>query len=365
MLLRPTAVNSVLAEVRAWQAQGHQLVSLMRGEPDFPTPDHIKEAAVAALGRNRTAYPDNRGEAALRSAIGARHGYEAATEVLVTTGATLGLYCAFAALLEPGDEVLLPDPVYDAYHSAIRLAGGVPVSVPSRVVNGRFVLGSIGAAVTARTRVLLLNTPWNPTGTVFTAAELSALAEEVRAHNLTVVSDEIYDHLTFGEARHVSPATLLRERTVLVQSLSKTYAMTGWRCGYCCGPEQIIQKMFLVLQQVSRGPATFIQDAAVAALSGAQECVEDMRREYTRRLGLVREALGERVMMPEGGFFAMLDVRDLGPSNEVRQRLLREQGVVVMHGAAYGPGGEGTLRVSFSAAAPLAEGLERLRRGLR
>ena len=346
------------------QAEGRELVSLMRGEPDFPTPAHIKAAAVEALGRGRTAYPDNRGELALRTAIGERHGYAPATEVLVTTGATLGLYCAFAALLQPGDEVLLPDPVYDAYHSAIRLAGGVPVSVPSRIVDGRFVLGDLAASVTSRTRVLLLNTPWNPTGTVFTLAELQAIAGVVERHGLTVVSDEIYDHLTFGAARHVSPATVMRERTVLVQSLSKTYAMTGWRCGYCCGPEQIIGQMFLVLQQVSRGPATFVQDAAVAALTGPQDCVEAMRVEYERRLGVVRAALGERVMAPEGGFFAMVRVGDLGPANDVRQRLLREQGVVVMHGSAYGACAEGTLRVAFSAAAPLAEGLRRLREGL-
>jgi aspartate/methionine/tyrosine aminotransferase len=364
-LLRPTAVNAVLAEVRALPAPERPLVSLMRGEPDFSTPEHIRQAAVEALARGRTAYPDNRGEAALRAAIGARHQYDPAREVLVTTGATLGLYCAFAALLEPGDEVLLPDPVYDAYHSAIRLAGGVPVSVASQVVNGRFVLGDIEPAITAKSRVLLLNTPWNPTGTVFTRAELEAIATVAERHGLTIVSDEIYDQITFGGAVHVSPAAVLRERTVLIQSLSKTYAMTGWRCGYCCGPEQIIQKMFLVLQQVSRGPATFVQDAAVAALGGPQECVAQMRDEYARRLALVREALGARVLAPEGGFFAMVDVRDLGPSNDVRRRLLHEHGVVVMHGAAYGACGEGTLRVSFSAAQPLAEGLERLRQGLR
>jgi aspartate/methionine/tyrosine aminotransferase len=364
MLLRPTAVNSVLAEVRALESAGQKFVSLMRGEPDFVTPGHIKQAAVEALGRNRTGYPDNRGEMALRQAIGERHGYDAAREVLVTAGATLGLYCAFAALLEPGDEVLLPDPVYDAYHSAIRLAGGVPVGVPGTVVNGRFVLGDVAAGITPRTRVLLLNTPWNPTGSVFSRAELLTITEAVERHGLTLVSDEIYDQITYGVS-HVSPATLLRERTVMIQSLSKSYAMTGWRCGYCCGPEQIIQKMFLVLQQVSRGPATFVQDAAVAALRGPQDCVEAMRVEYARRLGLVQEALGARVLRPEGGFFAMVDVRDRGPSNEVRQRLLREHGVVVMHGAAYGAGGEGTLRVSFSAQAPLEEGLRRLREGLR
>ena len=366
MNLRPTAVNAVLSEVRALQSEGRDLVSLMRGEPDFATPEHVRQAAIDALGRGRTGYPDNRGELPLRQAAGTLHGYDPASEVLVTTGATLGLYCAFAALLSPGDEVLLPDPVYDAYQSPIRLAGGEPRPVPSRLDGRRFVLdaAALKAAITPRSRILLLNTPWNPTGTVFTAAELAALGDVAERHNLIIVSDEIYSHITFDGAVHASPASLFRERTVLVQSFSKTYAMPGWRCGYCCGPEQIIQKMFLVLQQVSRGPATFVQDAAVAALIGPQDCVAAMRIEYARRLALVRAALGERVMAPEGGFFAMLDTRDLGPSNALRQRLLREHGVVVMHGAAYGPGGEGTLRVSFSAAAPLAAGLERLRQGL-
>ena len=367
MNLRPTAVNAVLSEVRALQSEGRELVSLMRGEPDFATPEHIKHAAIEALARNRTGYPDNRGEMTLRQAVGLKHGYDAAAEVLVTTGATLGLYCAFAALLSPGGEVLLPDPVYDAYQSPIRLAGGEPVPFASRLAGKRFVLdpASLEKAITTRSRILLLNTPWNPTGTVFTTAELQALGEVAARHNLMIVSDEIYGQITFGGARHVSPATLFRERTVLVQSLSKTYAMPGWRCGYCCGPADVLQKMFLVLQQVSRGPATFVQDAAVAALTGAQDCVAQMRTEYTRRLALVRHALGARVMEPEGGFFAMIDVRDLGASSdEIRRRLLREHGVVVMHGAAYGPGGEGTLRVSFSAAAPLAAGLARLQQGL-
>lgn len=366
MNLRPTAVNAVLQEVRALQSEGRDLVSLMRGEPDFATPEHIKQAAVDALARNRTGYPDNRGELGLRQAIGTLHSYDAATEVLVTAGATLGLYCAFAALLAPGDEVLLPDPVYDAYQSPIRLAGGEPKPFASRVAGKRFTLDAavLEAAITPRSRILLLNTPWNPTGTVFTRDELQALGEVAVRHNLTIVSDEIYDRITYGGAQHLSPATLFRDRTVLVQSLSKTYAMPGWRCGYCCGPADVIQRMFLVLQQVSRGPATFVQDAAVAALTGPQDCVDAMRAEYARRLALVEAALGARVLPPQGGFFAMVDVHDLGPSNEVRVRLLREHGVVVMHGAAYGPGGEGTIRVSFSAAQPLAAGLARLQQGL-
>jgi aspartate aminotransferase len=379
--LKPTAVNAILAEMRELQAQGIEIASLMRGEPDFPTPTHIVEAAGQAMRDGRTRYPDNRGERRLREAVAAKLNrdnglvYDPATEILVTTGATLGLHAALMALLDEGDEVLLPDPVYDAYTSPILLAGGRIRSVRAEVRDGRFVLtaAAIEAAIGPSSRVLLLNTPWNPTGTVFSKSELQAIAELVVRRNLTLVSDEIYEAITYGEARHVSPASLsaeIRARTVLVNSLSKTYAMTGWRVGYCAGPAPIVAAMFLVLQQSSRGPATFIQDAATEALTGPQTCVEAMRLEYGRRRERVLRAFDGvphvHALAPDGGFFAMVDVRETGASsNDVRRRLLQDHNVAVVHGAAYGPGGEGTLRVSFgSGGAALATGLARLRDGL-
>jgi len=380
-LLAPTAVNVILAEIRQLQAQGHPIASLMRGEPDFATPPHIADAAEAAIRAGRTRYPDNRGEPRLREAVVTalqRKGleYDAATEVLVTTGATLGIQTALLALVNDGDEVLLPDPIYDAYASPIRLAGGRIRPVPCALREGRFAIdaAALDAACGPRARVLILNTPWNPVGTVFTAAELAAIAEVVVRRGLTLISDEIYEAITYDGARHLSPASLspaMRERTVIVNSLSKTYAMTGWRVGYCAAPAAVTQAMFLVLQQTSRGPATFVQDAAAVALGGAQDCVGDMQREYAARRRRVGDALagipGVAVIPPEGGFFTMVDVRGLGrPSNEIRRRLLHDHGVAVVHGAAYGPSGEGTLRVSFgSGGAALDEGLDRLARGLR
>ena len=380
-LLTPTAVNVILAEIRQVQAQGQLVASLMRGEPDFATPPHIAEAAHAAIRAGRTRYPDNRGEMPLREAVVTalrRKGlaYDAATEVLVTTGATLGIQAALLALVNDGDEVLLPDPIYDAYASPIRLAGGRLHPVPCALREGRFTVDAalLDAACGPRTRVLILNTPWNPVGTVFTAPELAAIADVVIRRGLTLISDEIYEAITYDGARHVSPASLspaMRERTVIVNSLSKTYAMTGWRVGYCAAPAAVTQAMFLVLQQTSRGPATFVQDAAAVALGGAQDCVADMQREYAARRQRVTDALagirGVAVIPPEGGFFTMVDVRGLGrPSNEIRRRLLHDHGVAVVHGAAYGPSGEGTLRVSFgSGGAALDEGLDRLARGLR
>ncbi len=247
-------------------------------------------------------------------------------------------------------------------------------SVPAPIVDGRFALtdGALEAAWSPAVRVLILNTPCYPVGTVMTRAELAAIAAFCERRDVTLLSDEIYEAITYG-CEHVSPlaaAPALRNRTVLVNSLSKTYAMTGWRVGYCAGPAALIQSMYMVLAQSSRGPATFIQDAAAAALSGPQDCVAEMRAEYTDRREQVLAALagipGVQMLPPEGGFFAMADVRGLGmPSNEIRKRLMLEHGVVVVHGSAYGAGGEGTLRVSFaSGGETLARGLKRLGAGL-
>jgi aspartate/methionine/tyrosine aminotransferase len=353
----------------------------MRGEPDFDTPAHIIEAATRAMKGGRTRYPDNRGEIVLRQAVAEKLSrengvlYDPASEILITTGATLGIHAALLALLNDGDEVLVPDPIYDAYHSPIVLAGGCVAPVRTEIEHGRFVLtaDAISDAITSRAKVLLLNTPWNPVGTVFRESELRAIGEIVIRRDLTLISDEIYEAIVYDGCRHVSPSALsaeLRERTVLLNSLSKTYAMTGWRVGYCAAPAPIVQSMFLSLQQSSRGPATFVQDAAAVALTGPQDAVTGMRLEYTRRRALVLSALAGiphvRVMPPEGGFFAMVDARDTGiPSEQIRRRLLEDAGVAVIHGAAYGPGGEGTLRVSFASGGDtLARGLERLRAGL-
>jgi aspartate/methionine/tyrosine aminotransferase len=379
--LRPTAVNEVLREARTLQAQGKDLVSLMRGQPDTPTPRHIVDAAIAALRQGRTGYPDNQGEPHLRAAVqtklardnGLRYDTD---EILVTDGATGGLAVALAALLEPGDEVLLPDPVYDAYASAIALWGGRPVPVAACIRGGRFTFdrAALEASRTPRTRLLLLNTPWNPVGTVLTAAELEDVTVFAATHDLVILSDEIYEALVYDGRRHVSPAAMgdsVRERIVLVNSLSKSYAMTGWRVGYCAGPAAIIRAMLLIWQQWNRGPASFVQDTAAVALSGDQACVQQMTAEYQVRRDRVVAGLrgipGVEPLVPEGGLFVMVDVRGLGPqSDEVRSFLLHEAGVVVIHGAAYGPAGERTLRVSFAAGGETLErGIERLRDGLR
>jgi aspartate/methionine/tyrosine aminotransferase len=380
-VLKPTAVNTVLAEVKRLQASGRSVVSLMRGQPDTPTPAHVVEAAVKALRDGRTGYADNQGEPGLRRAVAEAlerdHGlvYDPDREILVTDGATLGLSTALATLVGPGDDVLRPDPVYDAYDSPIALWGARHVPIASSLRGGRFAFepDDLHRAAGPSARAVLLNTPWNPVGTVLNRDELAWVAEFAAERDLTVISDEIYESLVYDGKRHVPAAAVSdagKARTVLVNSLSKTYAMTGWRVGYVAGPAEVIAAMTLVLQQSSRGPATFVQDAAAVALRSDQLCVRRMAEEYQGRRDLVVERLGGipgvSPVIPEGGLFVMVDVRGLGlPSDEVRASLLHDEGVVVIHGSAYGPGGEGTLRVSFAAGgATLERGLEHLREGL-
>jgi aspartate aminotransferase len=379
--LRPTAINQVLQEVRKLQNDGHPLVSLMRGQPDTPTPTHIIEAARKALRDGRTGYPDNQGEPSLRRAVAEKLereqglSYDPDREILITDGATLGVCAALGALVDQRRRVMLPDPIYDAYEAPIALWGSSPAPVHAVLRDGRFTFGSsqLDAAWVTGTDVLLLNTPWNPVGTVLYREELSDITGFAEKNDCLVISDEIYESLIYDGRRHVSTASVsadARERTILINSLSKTYAMTGWRVGYCAGPEEIIRAMLLVLQQSSRGPATFVQDAAACALTTNQECTRRMAAEYQGRRDQVVERLGGipgvEPLVPEGGLFVMVDVRGLGrPSDEIRRFLLAEAGVVVLHGSAYGPGGEGFLRVSFAAGGEVLDcGLDRLRTGL-
>jgi aspartate/methionine/tyrosine aminotransferase len=353
----------------------------MRGQPDTPTPQHIVEAAYQALRDGRTGYPDNQGEPNLRRAVAEKLArdqglrYDPGSEILITDGATCGIALALAALIRPVDQVLLPDPIYDAYLSPIALWGGQVVRVPANIRAGRFIFdrAALEVSYTPRARVLLLNTPWNPVGTVLTRLDLEDVVDFACQHNVFLITDEIYEALVYDDRKHVSLASIsdqVRDRMVLVSSLSKTYAMTGWRVGYCAGPAEVIQGMLRVLQQFSRGPATFVQDAAACALRSSQECVRQLAAEYQERRDRVVSALSGithvEPLVPEGGLFVMVDIRQFGLTSEtVRRYLLEEMGVVVIHGSAYGPAGEGTLRVSFAAGGEVLEqGLERLREGL-
>jgi aspartate/methionine/tyrosine aminotransferase len=378
--LRPSAVNRVLQKVRAAEAQGKKLVSLLRGEPDFSTPSHIVEAATDALRRGLTHYPPNQGIPELRRAVAAKmqrcNGMQvdADSEVLITDGATMGFDVAVATLCDAGDAVLIPEPVYDCYVSQVASIGAVPVPVRAERVGNRFVLtrDALNTAATPQTKALLINTPWNPVGAVMQREELEAMGAFAVERDLFILSDEIYEAIVYEGALHLSIASLhpsFRERTVTINSFSKTYAMTGWRLGYNVAPPEITRAMLLVYQQSSRGAATFVQHAGVAALEGPQGCVAEMQREYAARRQLLAHCSLPTAywLLPEGGFFALLDVSQMErTSAEVTDFLLEHAGVVVMDALAYGAACDGLLRISFAVSQEtIRAGLEQLAEGLR
>jgi aspartate/methionine/tyrosine aminotransferase len=355
-------------------------ISLAVGEPGFPTPPHIVEAGCAALREGFTKYSPNQGYLDLREAIAEKvervNGYrvDPATEVFVTVGAMEALALTFMVGLDPGDEVLVTDPSYTNFEGQVILAGGRPVFVPTDPERGYLPhVEDVEAAITPRTRAILVNSPSNPTGAVYPRDLLHAIAELCLRHDLLLVSDETYDALTYGDIRNVSPAAFpgLRDRTVSIYSFSKEYAMTGWRIGYLAGPAPMLRTMATVQEQMASCVNAATQRAALAALRGPRDAVEAMRRAYERRRDLVVERLnrmpGVRCPRPDGAFYAFPDVRGIThDTKELAERLLFEHRVVVSPGEAFGPRSAGFLRISYASSdEDLAEGLARLEAGLR
>jgi aspartate/methionine/tyrosine aminotransferase len=354
----------------------------MRGEPDFDTPAHIRQAAVAALQAGETHYPPVQGLPALRQAIAGRMARDFGLtvdpdeEVLVTTGATMGMYVAVQAVVNLGDEVIIFDPVYDPYPTVIRVTGGVPVRVPTEAHNGHFSASpeAIAAALTGRSKAIILNTPWNPTGTVMTLDDLRALVDLAEAHNLVLIVDEIYEAITFDGHVHHHLAALspqARARTITVNSFSKTYAMTGWRLGYNIAPPALTRAMLRIAEQFSRSAATFIQHAGAAALNGPQDAVEQMRATYAQRRKFIAASLTQAGLAtfnpPEGTFFTLVDIRPFGlDSQSMADYLLEEARLVTIPASVYGPAGEGYIRLSFAYHEDaLSQGMEALGEALK
>lgn len=354
-------------------------VSLAVGEPGFPTPPHVVEAACAALRDGFTKYSPNAGYLDLREAIAEKTarvgGYEVdpGTEVFVTVGAMQALTLTFMVGIDPGDEVVITDPSYTNFEGQITLAGGRPVFVPTDPARGYLPhLEDVAAAITPRTRAILVNSPSNPTGAVYPRDLLHGIAELALRHDVLLVSDETYGALTYGDVRSVSPASFpgLRDRTVSIYSFSKEYAMTGWRIGYLTGPASMLRVMATVQEQMASCVNAATQRAALAALRGPQDCVETMRRAYQRRRDRVVERLnrmpGVRCPRPDGAFYAFPDVQAITRDTRgLAERLLFEHRVVVSPGEAFGPRSAGFLRLSYASSdEDLAEGLDRLEAGL-
>lgn len=353
------------------------VISLGIGEPDFTTPEPILAAGQRSLQRGETHYTSNLGRLDLREAISAHlqrlYGvsYDPATELIITVGVSEALYLVATALVEPGDEVIIPTPCFVSYQAEVALAGGVPVEVPGSMETGFDLdLEAIERAITPRTKAILIGYPNNPTGAVASREKLLALARLAEAHDLVVISDEIYDRLVY-DVQHVCFPTLpgMRERTLLLGGFSKDYAMTGWRIGYAAGPAELIRALVRIHQYTVMSAPTMAQAAALTALQEGEPYVQAMRAEYDRRRRLIVRGLNELglpTFEPKGAFYAFPRVSVTGMDDEAfAERLLREEKVAVVPGNSFGDAGAGFVRCSYAAAyEQIEEALERMRRFL-
>ncbi len=343
----------------------HDVISLGIGEPDFVTPWHIREAAIYSLERGQTGYTSNLGLPRLRGVISryveGRFGisYQPEREVIVTVGVSEAIDLAIRALINPGDEVLYHEPCYVSYSPTILLAHGVPVPVETRAEDA-FALDpdALAARITPRSRVLLLNFPTNPTGGTLDRVRLEKIAQICVAHDLLVITDEIYSELVYDDAHHVSIAALpgMRERTIFLHGVSKAFAMTGWRIGFGCGPHELIEAMMKIHQYSMLCASIMSQEAACEALQYGESSMEAMRREYGLRRNYMVAALNEMgldTLLPRGAFYAFPSIRSSGlESKAFALGLLHEENVAAVPGSAFGRAGEGFLRCSYATALP-------------
>jgi len=356
--------------------RGEEVLFLTIGEPDSRAPKGIEDEAVARLRAGRTRYSNGAGEDSMRAAIARRYGERSgrkvtAAQTVFMPGTQSALCAAMFALAESGDEVIVPDPFYVTYDGIIAATGATQVNVDTEPQH-RFHLTpeALEAAITERSRVLLLNSPSNPTGAVLAADEIAAIGEVCRRYDLWIVSDEVYETLVFGDARFASAFDNpeLAERTVVVSSLSKSHAMPGYRAGWVVGPQEFIHRMLPFAEALLFGCQPFIQDAAVFALSNDFAEVDMMCRDYERRARLIVDRLEAaphiRVSMPEGGMFIFADVRATGLSgHDFALRLLEEEKVALMPGESFGPSGAGHVRIGLAAEdSVLADATDRIAR---
>ncbi len=335
-------------------------ISLGVGEPDFDTPWHIRDEGIYSLERGRTFYTSNAGLKELRQEITnyiqRKHGavYDPMTEVLITVGGSEAIDIGLRAMINPGEEVLIPQPSYVSYEPCAILAGARPVIINLKAENEfRLTAEELEAAITDKTKILILPFPNNPTGAIMERKDLEAIAEVVIKHDIFVMSDEIYGELTYKE-KHVSIVELpgMKERTILINGFSKAYAMTGWRLGYACGPKEILQQMTKIHQFAIMCAPTTSQYAAVEALKNGDDDVAEMRMAYNQRRRFLMNAfkeMGLECFEPYGAFYVFPCIKEFGmTSDEFATRLLEEEKVAVVPGTAFGDCGEGFLRISYA-----------------
>lgn len=377
--LKGSSTVAISDRARALQQQGVNVVNLGGGDPDFDTPRHIVDAGVEAIRGGQTHYVASQGIPAFRKAIAEKLSrenglsYDPDREIVATASGKLALYIALESLLDPRDEVLYLEPAWVSYRPLIELIGGCPVAVSLSPADNFAVRSTLlERKITPRTKAILINSPNNPTGRVLGPEELQVIREVALKHDLWVVSDEIYEHLVYDGHRHVSIATLpeMRDRTVVVNGMSKAYAMTGWRIGYLAAPSVLSEQILKVQQHVVTCAASFGQIAATEALQGPQDCVKTMRQEYDKRRRRIAEALnsipGVRCPLPEGAFyfFPEVDYRDYD-SWQIAEYLISEAHVAVTPGQAFGEAARKNIRLTYATSmANLLEAVERMRRAL-
>ena len=340
--------------------QMKDVVSLGVGEPDFQTPWHIRSEAITSLEKGKTRYTSNSGLIKMREEIAALNErkynikYDPNTEILVSVGGSEAIDMVIRAIVEPGDEVIIPQPSYVCYEPITMLSGGVPVIIETKAENEfKVTPDELRKAITPKTKLLILPYPCNPTGAIMNKRDLEALAEVLRDTNILVLSDEIYSELTFGEEKHVSIASIdcMWERCVVVNGFSKAYSMTGWRLGYAMGPKEIIAQVTKIHQYAIMCAPTTSQYAAIEALRNGDEDIARMREEYDMRRRIIVDGfnkLGLTCREPLGAFYAFPCISSTGlSSEEFCEKLLYSKGVAIVPGTAFGKGGEGFVRASY------------------
>ncbi len=371
--LTPSLTLAIDSKAKAMRAEGIDVCGFGAGEPDFDTPEHIKAAAQAALETGFTKYTPSSGMPELRQAISEKFAADnkltyKPSQVIVSNGAKQSCYNAILAVCEPGDEVIIPAPYWLSYPEMVRLAGAEPVFVPTSQENDwKITAEQFEDAMTPKTKMIILNTPGNPTGSVYTREELRAISEVAAEEEIYILSDEIYEKLVYDGAEHVSIASLTPEAydlTITVNGFSKAYAMTGWRLGYLGAPEAIAKAIDSLQSHSTSNPCSFAQKGGLAALKGDQQCITDMREEFNLRreymFGRLSTITGISAVKPLGAFYVLANVSGLGlNSTNFADRLLSKANVAVVPGIAFGD--DRTIRLSYATSLDvIKKGLDRI-----
>ena len=382
MAISPSPTLSIDAKYKEMKAEGIDVVGFGAGEPDFDTPDHIKEAAIQAIRDGQTKYTPAAGTLALRKAISDKfkkdNGLDyAPSQIVVSNGAKHSLANAFAAILNPGDEVIIPAPFWVSYPELVKIYDGIPVFIyTDETHHFKITPEQLRNAITDKTKALVLNSPCNPTGMLYTGEELKALADVAVQHNLIIVADEIYEKLVYDGQKHVSIASFgeeIKDHTITINGVSKSYAMTGWRIGYAAANDKIAKIMANIQSHASSNPNTIAQIATIAALTGPQDDVEMMRGVFEERraymVNRINKIDGVSCIMPHGAFYIMMNIKDLfgktlygktiNSSDEFAELLLEKAKVAVVPGKGFGA--EGYVRWSYATSKEnIEKGLDRL-----